>query len=47
MIPNYIKEKKLSELLPQLNLIARFYKLKINRYKDFSRIVDIFVSRLN
>lgn len=47
MISKYIKEKKLVDLLPHLNMIAKFYNLKINRYKDFSKIVSIFVSRMN
>lgn len=47
MIPKFIKDKKLSELLPQLKLIAKFYNLKLNRYNDFSEVVNLFLSRLN
>lgn len=47
MIPKFIKDKKLSELLPQLNLIAKFHNLRINKYKEFTKVVKLFLSRLN
>ena len=47
MLPKFIGEKKLSEVLPYLELIAKFHNLRINKYKEFTKVIKLFISRLN
>ena len=44
---NSIGKKKVSEVIPMLNVISFIYGLKLNRYLDFKKAVQIYKIQQN
>jgi len=42
-----LSKQKLYQILPRLEMIAKFHRLKLSKYKDFLQALDIYSAQLN